>query len=158
MAIKTQGTMLYTIDPATGTVLTVGCVTSISGIDTTVEQVETTCLDASARTYVAGLATPGSASFGINFDTADSSHVRLHQLKVSGETLQWAVGFSDGTNDPNVATNSDGSYEFILPTTRSWIEFECFRKSFPFEFAQNSVVQSTVGIQVSGEPAVYKKS
>lgn len=158
MAIKTQGTMLYTIDPDTGAVLTVGCVTSISGIDTTVEQVETTCLDASARTYVAGLATPGSASFGINFDTADTSHVRLHQLKVSGETLQWAVGFSDGTNDPNVATNSDGSYEFILPTTRSWIEFEGFMNSFPFEFAQNSVVQSTVGIQVSGEPAVYKKS
>lgn len=158
MAIKTQGTMLYTIDPDTGTVLEVGCVTSISGIDTTVEQVETTCLDASARTYMSGLATPGNASFGVNFDTSDSSHVRLHQLKVSGETLQWAVGFSDGTADPTVITNSAGESEFVLPTTRSWIEFEGFMNSFPFEFAQNSVVQSTVGIQVSGEPAVYAKS
>ena len=158
MAIKTQGTMLYTIDPDDGSVLEVGCVTSISGIDTTVEQVETTCLDASARTYMAGLATPGSASFGVNFDTSDSSHVRLHQLKVSGESLQWAVGFSDGTADPTVITNSAGEYEFVLPTTRSWIEFEGFMNSFPFEFAQTSVVQSTVGIQVSGEPAVYAKA
>jgi len=154
MARKTQGTMLYTIDPLDDSILVVGCVTAITGIDTTIEQLETTCLDSPARTYVAGLATPGAASFTINFDPADASHVRLHALKVAGTTLPWAVGFSDGTAPPTV----DTAGEFILPATRSWIEFEGFMNSYPFDFALNAVVTSTVGIQVSGEPVVTPKT
>lgn len=150
MAIKTQNTDMYAIDPETGTLLEIGCVTSIEGIDTTVEQVETTCLQDSARSYIAGLATPGAATFGINTDTSDPAHVRLHQIKTLGLTVQWAVGWSDGTADPTVDTNGN----FNLPTSRSWITFEGFMNSFPFSFAQNSVVQSTVGIQVSGEPVL----
>lgn len=154
MAMKTQGTELYTVDPADGSIITVGCVTSIDGIDTTLEQIETTCLNAAARTYEAGLATPGSASFGINADPRDASHVRLHELKVAGTTLPWAVGWSDGTGTaPTAVQNSNGDYEFVLPASRSWIEFEGFMNSFPFSFAQNAVVASAVGIQVSGEPA-----
>lgn len=157
MSMKTQGTQLYTIDPTDGEVIEVGCVTSIDGIDTTVEQVEVTCLSEQVREYIAGLATPGAATFGINFDTADETHVRLHQLKVAGETLQWAVGFSDGTDDPTTTTDSDGEYVFVVDDDRSWIVFEGFMNSFPFSFQQNSAVQSTVGIQVSGEPAVIPK-
>ena len=97
MALKSQGTVLYTIDPADDSILVVGCVTSIEGIDTTIEQVEITCLADSARSYMAGLATPGAASFGINFDPSDESHVRLHQLKVAGTTLPWAVGMAECT-------------------------------------------------------------
>lgn len=151
--IKTQGTELYFIDPETGLPVAVGCVTTIDGIDTTVEQVETTCLEADARTYIAGLATPGAATFGINTDPQDASHVRLHQLKVAGTTLQWALGWSDGTGIPPTS-DSNG---FVLPATRSWITFDGFMNSFPFNFALNSVVQSTVGIQISGEPVVTPK-
>lgn len=154
MAQKTQGTQLYTIDPQNHAVLEVGCVISIDGIDTTIDQLETTCLASAARTYTAGLATPGSASFGINFDPKDASHVRLHQLKVAGTTLHWAIGFGDGVAAPTVGTD-DG---FHLPTTRSWIAFDGFMNSYPFTFALNAVVTSTVGIQVSGEPEVFKKS
>jgi len=154
MARKTQGTMLYTVDPYDDSILVVGCVISIDGIDTTLDQIETTCLSSAARTYEAGLATPGSASFGINFDPSDASHVRLHELKVAGTTLPWAVGFSDGTAPPTV--DSDG--DFVLPTTRSWIDFEGFMNSYPFSFALNAVVTSTVGIQISGEPVVTAKA
>ena len=154
MARKTQGTMLYAVDPYDDTVLTVGCVISIDGIDTTLDQIETTCLSASARTYEAGLATPGSASFQINFDPADESHVRLHELKVAGTTLNWAVGFSDGTTVPTVDTDGD----FVLASTRSWIAFSGFMNSYPFSFALNAVVTSTVGIQISGEPTVTAKA
>lgn len=153
MAIKTAGTVLYTIDPLDDSVLIVGCVTSIDGIDTTLEQNETTCLSNTTRTYMAGLATPGAASFGLNFDPADDSHVRLHALKVAGTSLPWAVGFSDGTAPPTVDTDGD----FILPTTRSWITFDGFMNSYPFSFALNAVVTSTVGIQISGEPTVTAK-
>ncbi len=154
MAVRTQGTQLYAIDPADGSVIVVGCPTSIDGIDTSVEQVETTCLNSAARTYTAGMPTPGTATFGINIDPDDESHVRLHQLKTAGTSLQWAVGWSEGTAAPTSTTDSNGDYVWDTPlsTTRSWILFEGFMNSFPFSFALNAVVQSTVGIQVSGEP------
>ncbi len=144
--------MLYTIDPDDDSVLVVGCVTSIDGVDTTLEQLETTCLDASARTYIAGLATPGSASFGLNVDPSDASHVRLHELKIAGTTLQWAIGWSDDTSPPTVTAG-----EFVYPTTRSWLAFDGYMNSYPFSFGQNAVVTSTVGIQISGEPALIPK-
>lgn len=154
MAKKTQGTKLWTIDPDDESLIEVGCVTSIDGIDTTNEQIETTCLSDSARTYLAGLATPGQATFGINVDPSDSSHVRLHQLKTRGDTLVWAIGWSDGSVAPTV----DSGGTFDLGATRSWLRFNGFMTSYPFSFAQNSVVQSTVGIQISGEPQLIAKS
>lgn len=153
MALKTQGTYLYTIDPDTETLITVACVLNIDGIDTTNEQVETTCLESLARTYVSGLATPGQASFGLNFDPAETSHTRLHQLKVAGTNLLWAVGFSDGTAAPTV--DSGGTFDFA--STRTFIRFEGFMTSFPFTFAQNAVVTGNVSIQISGEPAIHAK-
>lgn len=99
------------------------------------------------------MATPGTASFDINVDPKDASHIRLHQLKVAGTTLKWAVGWSeDPGTPPTVTTDSDGEYSFNTPTTRSWILFEGFMNSYPFTFALNSQVTSTVGIQISGEP------
>lgn len=154
MAIKTQGTYLYAIDPADESVITVGCMTSLDGIDTTNEQIETTCLESLARTYESGLSTPGQASFGLNFDTSDSTHTRLHQLKVAGTTLNWAIGFSDGSAAPTV----DSGGTFDVAASRSWIRFAGFMTTFPFTFQQNSVIQSTVGIQISGEPQIVAKS
>lgn len=153
MAKATKGTVLYVIDPAADSVLIVGCTTSIDGIDTTIEQNETTCLADLARTYEAGMATPGAATFTINFDPADDSHVRLHQLKVAGTTLQWAVGIGPG-DPPTVFVDSHGDGTFVLPTTRPWITFEGFMNSYPFSFPLGGLVTSTVGIQVSGEPTV----
>lgn len=150
MSAKTQGSDLYLVDPEDNTLIEVGCVTSIDGIDTAVEQVETTCLQDSARSYIAGLATPGAATFGINTDTSDASHVRLHQLKVEGASLQWAIGWSEADTPPTVDSNG----HFVTPADRSWILFEGFMNSYPFSFQQNSVVQSTVGIQISGEPVL----
>lgn len=144
--MKTQGTDLYAIDPRDGSLIDVGCVTSI-------DQIETTCLNSAERTYVAGLGTPGTATFGINIDTQDENHIALYEIKQLGLTLDWAIGMSDGTAAPTV--DSDG---FVLPTSRSWITFQGFMNSFPFTFALNSVVQSTVGIQVSGAQALIPKS
>lgn len=153
--MKTQGTELYAIDPADGSVIVVGCVTSIDGIDTTVEQNEVTCLQDFARRYEPGLATPGAATFGIYTDPSDPTHVRLHQLKTGGYTLKWAVGWSDGTGiPPTVTGTSADDYDFVLPDTRSWLTFEGFMNSYPFSFQQNTSVQSNIGIQISGEPVL----
>lgn len=161
MAIKTQGSQLYVIDPDDGTIIEVGCVTTLDGIDTTIDQIEITCLGENARNYVAGLATPGTATFSINADYNEASHVRLHELKVEGKTLRWALGWrqedSSGSpvvpgTPPTVLTNTAGDYDFNLPGARSWIVFDGYMSSFPFSFAQNSVVTSSIGIQISGEP------
>ncbi len=147
-AMKTQGTDLYAIDPDSGEILVVGCITSIDGIDTSIDQLESTCLNDMARTYEAGLATPGTATFGINVDTRDPSHVRLHQLKVSGAVLDWAIGWSD--NPGQAPTVEDG--EFVLQETRSFLVFRGYMSAYPFSFAQNAFVTSSIGIQISGEP------
>lgn len=154
MSVKTQGTDLYAIDPADGSLISVGCITSIDGIDTAIEQIETTCLSDTARTYVAGLGTPGTATFGINTDPTDNTHVRLLEIKQDGLTMLWAVGWSDGTSPPTVDTDDT----FILPATRSWLTFSGFINAFPFSFQGNSVVQSNVGIQVSGEVTMVPKT
>ena len=74
--------------------------------------------------------------------------MRLHELNVAGTTLRWAVGFSDGAARPSV----DSADRFNLPATRSWINFEGFMTNFPFVFQQNTVIQSSISIQISGEP------
>lgn len=99
------------------------------------------------------MATPGTATFGINVDPKDPSHVRLHQLKVAGESLQWAIGWSESPGtEPTITQDSAGEYVFVPDDARSWILFEGFMNSYPFSFGLNAQVTSTVGIQVSGEP------
>jgi hypothetical protein len=148
MAVRTQGTELFFIDPYDNSVVKVGCPTNISGLDTTVDQIETTCLDSDAREYEAGMPTPGTATFTINADPQDESHIRLYELFKEGTKLEWAIGWKDGTDAPTV----DSVGEFDLPTDRTWIVFNGFVNSFPFEFALNSVVASNVGVQLSGFP------
>lgn len=153
MAKKTQGTELYFIDPDSFAVTKVGCVTAINGLTAARDQIETTCLDSAARTYEAGMATPGAATFTVNFDPSDDSHVRLHELYVDGTTLDWALGWSDGTAAP-----TSDSTAFDAPDTRTWLLFEGFVQDLPFDFALNAVVTSQVAIQVSGFPTLVPKA
>jgi hypothetical protein len=152
MALKTQGTQLYFIDPDTFAVTTVGCVTALTGLTAARDQIETTCLDSTARTYVSGMATPGAAQFTINFDPTDDSHVRLHELYVEGADLDFALGWSDGTAAP-----TSDSTAFTTPTTRTWVLFSGFISDLPFDFALNTVVTSNVSVQVSGFPTLVPK-
>lgn len=154
MSMKTQGTQLYAIDPEDDSVLVITAVTSIDGIDSAVDSIETTPLEALAREFVSGLKSPGAATFGINVDPKNPSHLRLHQLKTAGTTLKWALGWSDAVGTPPTFLADD----FVLPPTRTWITFEGFMTAYPFGFTQNDVVKSTVGIQVSGDPILVPKT
>lgn len=153
MAVRTQGTELWFIDPDTDLPTKVGCVTTLSGLTAARDQIETTCLDSTARTYEPGMATPGAAQFTINFDPTDASHVRLHELYVAGTTLDWALGWSDGVVPPTADTSG-----FVFPATRTWIAFEGYISDLPFDFSLNSVVSSTVSLQVSGFATVIPRS
>lgn len=152
--LRSQGTDLYFIDPATNEVVLVGCPTSIEGISAPIEQVEVTCLGDQARAYIPGLKTPGPATFTLQFDPADPSHIRLNELYNANSTVNWALGFSDGTEDPT----ADSAGEFLLPTTRSFLTFEGYVADFPFSIALNTVVTSTLSVQISGDRIVTPKT
>ena len=152
--LKTQGSDLYFIDPATDTAVLVDCITSLEGLTAPREQIETTCLADSARTFVAGLENSGTASFGINFDPSSASHLRLLELKQAGTVIDWALGLSDGVAVPTVDTAGD----FVYPTTRSYITFSGYVSDVPFNLALNAVVQSTVAIQTSGPILLVRKT
>lgn len=154
MAMKTQGTKLYVIDPDNDSVILVGCVTSLDGISASRDQRETTCLEDEARSYEGGMVTPGAASVGILFDATDSSHTRLHKLYVEGANLAFAIGLSDGTTAPTV----DSSGDFDPSTDRTWILFGGYISDYPFSFAISANVETTLAIQVSGFPQVIPKT
>lgn len=154
--MRTAGTTLWVLDPDNAcAALQIGCPTSITGLDSTVEQIETTCLESTARTYEAGLATPGTATFTLSLDPQDESHVRLLELKAAGDNLQWAIGFPESQDPPVGGLDSAGDCTFTsLPTTRTWVTFEGFVNSYAFDFSLNAVITATVGVQVSGDPAM----
>lgn len=155
MSILAQGTKIYFIDPDDDSVVQVNCATTFSPGGAPADQIEDTCLEDFERSFQPGLRTPGQATMGINADPRNASHIRLHELSEENPqpTLKWAVGWSDGTADPTV----DSSGDFVLPTTRTWFTFQGYVADFPFDFAQNTVVTSTISIQRSGGSAWVKK-
>lgn len=154
MAMKTQGTMLYVLvptvaDPAIFEILKVGCPKNINTGGDPAEKIDTTCLDSGAKESISGLPSPPSATVDINADPRDPSHVRLYQLSqdVPGEErprLKWALGWSDGTDAPTIGTPTD---DFTLPKTRTWLTFEGWISDFPFSFATNSAVETSISIE-----------
>lgn len=154
MPVKTQGTQLYLLDPDDcSTVINVGCVTAISGIEATRDQLESTCLESPARTYEAGLATPGQASFTINFDPKDETHQRIIELYKAGTKFELAIGYGDGVKDSNGdmdAPLAGTDCLFNLPDTRSWlILHQVFFANVPQDFALNALVTANVSVQLS---------
>lgn len=154
MSLDTQGTKLYFIDPTGDVVTTVGCPTGITGFSAPRDEREVTCLEDLARAYEAGMLTPGTVSVTLNFDPADASHVRLHELYNAGTSLEWAIGLSDGTADPTAG--SDALFDY--PTSRSYLGFAGYISDFPFEFALASNVTSTMAIKMSGAPVLAEKT
>lgn len=149
MSTPTQKTALYVYDESgTPDVVQIGCPTSISGAGSTNESIETTCLSDDSRTYIPGLSSPGEVSFDVLFDTGNTSHMLLEEMRKNRTTTAWAIGFSDGTGDPTYATDK------LTFTGRSSIGFTGFITSVEFGFEQNSVVSASIGIQITGDVAV----
>lgn len=153
--LKSQGTSLYFVDPATNEVVEVGCPTAITGLDTTNEQIEITCLNDLKRRYTAGLSTPSTMGFTIQLDITDPSHLRLKELHNTGDTVQWAVGFGINGGDITIAPEVDDEGTLVNPGGRGFAVFEGFITSFPFDFALNTVVTNSLTVQISGEVSLF---
>lgn len=79
--------------------------------------------------------------------------------KGSGYTSAPAVSFTGGAGTGASATISlAAGGDFDLPPTRTWFTFQGYVADFPFTFAQNTVVASTVSIQRSGGSAWIRKA
>ena len=154
MAKLAQGTQIYFID-TDSTIITVSSATAFSPGGAPADQIEATGLEDFDRVYEPGLRTPGQASMTINADSENASHILMHDLSEINPppTLKWAVGWSDGTAPPTV----DVDDEFVLPETRTWFTFQGYIADFPFDFALNTVVTSSVSIQRSGGSAWVPK-
>lgn len=154
MSILSQGTQVYFKDPADGSIVAVECATAFNPGGAPADQIEDTCLESNVRTYKRGLRTPGQASLTVNADPRNASHIRLHELSEDDtvETIEWYVGWSDGTAAPTVADD-----EVTLPTTRTWFTFQGYVSDFPMDFAANSVVITAATIQRSGGSAWIPK-
>lgn len=156
MSKLTQGTKVYFIDNTgeTPTVVPINCATSVNPGGAPADQVEDTCLEDFERSYKAGLRTPGQATIGLSADPDDESHLKLFEMSQMNPApvTQFAIGWSDGTDAPTL----DGD-EFELPTTRTWFVFSGYVSDFPFDFQQNSIVDSQVTIQRTSGAAWAKK-
>lgn len=151
MAKLTKGTQLFFINPDDGAVVRVTKLTNFNPGGAPADQVETTDLDAlTDKTYLKGLRTPGQATGTINATPSETSHTILHDLAQDpdeeGPIVKWVVGWGDDDTPPTADTNGD----WVLPTTRTWFEFEGYVADFPLDFALNTVVQTTLSIQRSG--------
>ena len=156
MAVKTQGTQIFVLDPdATGgpEVLAIQCVTSLSGLGAAREQIEVTCLEDDARAYVGGLSTPGQVSVTVNFDPSNETHYRLYELWKANTDFKFAIGFGPETTPPTL----DTAGEFDFPTNRTFLEAEGYVADLPLEGALNAVWTATIPIQVSGEYTIFRK-
>jgi hypothetical protein len=154
-SLNVQGSNLWFRDPDTDAIVEVGCVTNLSGLTASRDQLDVTCISDEARRFEAGLLTPGAASFSINFDPADPSHVRLHELYRAGTTLDWALGLSDGTAPP---TAIDTNGNFNVPTTRTFITFEGYVSDFPWDLTVGAKVTNALSIQISDFPVLHPKA
>jgi hypothetical protein len=129
MAVKTQGTDLYFVDPYDNSVTKVGCVTSITGINAARDQIEVTCLDSAARLYEAGLGAPGAATFGINFDpqtirTSGCMSCTCRQKLVGARLVRWHRG-----TDCRQRWRAGGQQRALVDHVQR------LRRDLPFDFA-----------------------
>lgn len=156
MAVKTQGTQLFILDPeASGgpAILTILCATSLSGLGAPRDQLEVTCLESDAREYVGGLATPGQLTVTVNFDPDNDSHFRLYELWKDNISFQAAIGFGPSTSVPTLASDD----EFDFPDDRTFIAFEGYISDMPLDISLNAVVTAAIPLQLSGDYTIFRK-
>ncbi|WP_041522987.1 phage tail tube protein [Gilvimarinus agarilyticus] len=153
-----KGTHLFFIDPDDDSTVKVHKPKNIDGIDAPLTDIDITGLDDEGFEYEGGMAQPGDVSLTIDLDPDIPSHYRMYELMTQSPrpVLQWAVGWSDGTEEPS-GTHADG-FDFTTAVTgRAYSLFRGHVKSMPQSFTINAMVGGTVAVKMSGSPVLMKK-
>lgn len=148
--LQTQGTELFFIDTLsspTAAIVKLECPTGITGLGGAADQIEVTCLDTTDdKQYRRGLGNPSTVSIPFNFIPSSASHQVLFDLKNAGTTTAWLIGFSDATTDPTL----DVSNVFVVPASRTCVEFQAYISDVNIDIATNEIVRGTLTLQRSG--------
>lgn len=149
--LRTQGSEVWFIDHFTTSdtdLLKLSCPTGVTGVGGgTKDQLEDTCLDNTTdKTFKPGLGNPSPISIPFNFIPSAHSHQVLFDLKASGDTVKWLLGFSDGTAAPTV----DDAQEFVVPASRTSVEWEGYVSEVNIDIATNEIVRGTLTVQRTG--------
>ena len=152
-----KGTHLFFIDPEDDSTVKVYKPKNIDGIDAPLTDIDITGLDDEGFEYEGGMAQPGDVSVTLDLDPDKPSHMRLYALMKTNPrpVLHFAVGWSDGTEQPS-GTTADG-WDFSSPTGRAYSIFRAHVKSMPQSFTINAMVGGTVTLKMSGDPDLKPK-
>lgn len=150
MSVKTQGSALYFADITTTSIASVRkmtCPTGITGLGGARDQIEDTCLDnTDDKTYQAGLGNPGQVSVPFVFKPSAIDQQTLIEMKETGITTSWAIGFSDGSAAPTLDSND----EIVAAAGRTFALFTAYVADFNIDVATNEIVRGTLTLQRSG--------
>lgn len=136
---KTQGSKIEVSGAASPSVFTkIVNVTDISESGATLDQIDVTNLDSSAKEYVPGLPDYGTVTVQINYDSDEATHQTIDQL---------AQGGTSAIRDWRITESGGGS-----PGTRT--QFKGFVQAFQKSRAVNSVVKGTVTVKKTGPDTI----
>lgn len=136
---KTQGSKIEVSGSASPSVFTkIVNVTDISESGATLDQIEVTNLDSTAKEFVPGLPDYGTVTFQINYDSDETTHQTIDTL---------AQGSATAVRDWRITEVGGGS-----PGTRT--QFKGFVQSFQKARAVNSVVKGTVTVKKTGPDTI----
>lgn len=158
--LKTQGTRLYFASPASASssdadgvvIMYVTCPTGIQGLGGAADQIDTTCLDATERTFVQGLLNPGQITVPFNFDPDAASHQELMLLRDAGTVVSWMVVFSDAVTAGTLPTSVD-SDDRLVSAGSTTAEFLGYVSDVTIDIQTNEIVRGSLVIQRSGAVA-----
>ena len=159
-AVKTQGTQLYKIQTAT-TFITVGNLQNFVPPSPQADEKEITDMSSVAKEFLAMLVDYGSCDFDVNWDpelistsVSGKGHQALESDAAAGTIRNWLIGFADG----NAAPTTPVASAFPTPaTTRTWVGFAGFIKTFSKNGGTNAVVSGKLTVRVTGAPTWYYK-
>lgn len=157
MALTTKLTELFFVDTYTSgapAVTKFTCPTGITGLGGAADQIDTSCLDNTDRTFLPGLGNPGQVSVPFAFDTTAASHEVLFDLKEDGAILNWMICLSDGTADPTIDSEDD----MTGPSGRSYFKFQAYVADVNIDIALNEIVRGTLTLQRSGTVTYVPKA
>lgn len=148
MSVPTRGTEIFFQRATTDgfEFIKLGCPRGITGGGGAKSKIDDTCLDSVQMESSPGMADPGALSVELNFDPAKVSHRELLESFATDDLTTFVIGFSGSTSPPTV----DTAGTITFPTSRTYLEFRGYVADFPFDFALNANVKSTVSIQRSG--------
>jgi hypothetical protein len=142
--LKSQKTELYYASAAT-TTSKVAAITGIQGLGGARDQIDTTTLDDTDRTFEPGFGNPGQVTVTFNLKSDSTVHSALLALKDAGTTVSWGIYSAQTTTAP---TAVGSAMQTVVDRTSAI--FDGYVADVNIDIAGNDIWKATMVIQRSG--------